>query len=328
VTTIRSAVVAALISLTSVAAALSGGAAAVATDSDHHSRPGAFPAHAHPARGFPIHPFPARSFPAHALPSHSFPARVLTAGATSAGAPQLFSGQAFDTCSTPNVGAMKAWRAHSPYGALGVYIGGRNRGCAQTRLTASWTRSVTAQGWRLLPLYVGLQAPCLTGAHTSTIAPNRALSQGTAEGRDAVRAAEALALAPGSPIYLDMESYARDRSRCTLAVLQYTAAWSRAVRAAGYLAGFYSSSNTGIADIAAVGLRSGNRALATDLPDVVWYARWDKRASTDGFHTLANGQWGGHRRIHQFVGNARETHGGVTMSIDRNAVDAPVALVR
>ena len=32
---------------------------------------------------------------------------------------------------------MSAW-AGSPYRAIGVYIGGLNRGCSQPNLTASW----------------------------------------------------------------------------------------------------------------------------------------------------------------------------------------------
>jgi len=71
----------------------------------------------------------------------------------------------------------------------------------------------------------------------------------------------------------------------------------------------------------------GARAAAPLLPDVLWYARWDKRASTDGYGALSRGLWTTHQRVHQFVGNTKETHGGVTVNIDRNAVDAPVALV-
>ena len=249
------------------------------------------------------------------------------AAGAAARTPQIFTGQAFDTCAAPSLAALRSWHKTSPYGAIGIYIGGNNRGCAQPLLTPAWTRSATTIGWRLLPLYVGSQAPCLPAkSRTSRISAARALAQGTSEGKDAVKDASALALTPGSPLYLDMESYDRGSS-CTLAVLQYTAAWSRAVRAAGYLAGFYSSADTGIADIASAALNRSTRAVATDLPDVLWYARWDNRASTDGYRALSSSQWAGHRRVHQFVGNAKESHGGVTMNIDRNAVDAPVALV-
>ena len=43
---------------------------------------------------------------------------------------------------------MNAWLA-SPYRAIGVYIGGANRGCAQPNLTATWVQDEVAAGWQL-----------------------------------------------------------------------------------------------------------------------------------------------------------------------------------
>jgi Domain of unknown function (DUF1906) len=243
-------------------------------------------------------------------------------------APQIFTGQAFDTCTAPGLDVLQAWRHSSPYGAVGIYIGGRNRACSQPRLTPDWVRSASGLGWGLLPLYVGSQAPCLApGLASVRIDPRRALTVGVTEGQDAVRAAGALGLAPSSPLYLDMEAYNRDGAGCSLAVLQYTAAWSQTVRAAGYLSGFYSSADAGIADLAAAALNRYRSIEAATLPDVIWYARWDARAVTDGYRALYPGQWADHRRVHQYQGNATEWHGGVSLCIDRNAVDAPVALL-
>jgi len=242
--------------------------------------------------------------------------------------PRIFTGQAFDTCTAPSLGVLQAWRHSSPYGAVGIYIGGRNRACSQPQLTSGWVRSATTLGWGLLPLYVGSQAPCLApGLSSARIYPRRALTVGATEGQDAVRAATALGLAPSSPLYLDMEAYNRDGAGCSLAVLQYTAAWSQAVRAAGYLSGFYSSADAGIADLAAAALNRYRSVEAASLPDVIWYARWDSRAVTDGYRALDPGEWADHRRVHQYQGNATERHAGVTLCIDRNAVDAPVAVV-
>jgi hypothetical protein len=237
---------------------------------------------------------------------------------------RVFRGQAFDTCAAPSLAALRAWRqGGSPYGAVGIYIGGRNRACAQPQLSAGWTRSADAMGWGLLPLYVGLQAPCLTHGRSARMDPGSAADQGAAEGRDAVDHARSLAIAPGSPLYLDMESYPHDGG-CTGTVLQYTAAWSHAVRSAGYLSGFYSSSDSGISDLARSALHRGG----PELPDVVWYARWDSRCDTSGYGALVDGEWVDHQRVHQFVGNTSASYGGVRITIDRNAVDAPIAVVR
>lgn len=244
--------------------------------------------------------------------------------------PQVFTGRAFDTCTAPSLDTLRAWRRHSPYGALAIYIGGRNRGCVQHRLNTGWIRSATGMGWRLLPLYAGSQAPCLKRGRSVRIEPRRAVAIGRAEGRDAVRAAAALNIAPGSPVYLDIESYRRDNGRCTQAVLQYTVAWTRTVHAAGYLSGFYSSVNAGVADLSAFEAGTGHRAVEgpATLPDVIWYARWDRRARTDGYHALRRGIWPRHQRLHQYQGNTTERYGGRTLRVDRNAVDAPVAIVR
>jgi hypothetical protein len=48
---------------------------------------------------------------------------------------------------------------------------------------------------------------------------------------------------------------------------------------------------------------------------------------TDGQGALSRGLWTDHRRVHQYRGNVQDRHGGVSLSIDRNAVDAPVAVV-
>ena len=46
----------------------------------------------------------------------------------------------------------------SSYRAVGIYIGGANRACAQANLTSSWLSSIVGQGWDYFPLYPGLQS--------------------------------------------------------------------------------------------------------------------------------------------------------------------------
>jgi hypothetical protein len=242
--------------------------------------------------------------------------------------PQVFTGKAFDTCSAPSQALLRAWRRHSPYGAVGLYIGGGNRACSQPLLNRDYVRAAADMGWRMLPLYVGAQAPCVTQAHARTKRINsaKAFWQGQWDGEDAVRAAQSLGLAPGSPVYLDMEAYRRDRGRCSLAVLRYTTAWSHVLQQAGYLAGFYSSADSGVADLGSLSATARDGQV-DGMPNLIWYARWDHRSSTDGYRTLGRRQWAAHQRVHQYVGNASESHGGQRAMIDRNAVDAPVAVV-
>ncbi|GAA4856544.1 DUF1906 domain-containing protein [Kitasatospora terrestris] len=235
---------------------------------------------------------------------------------------ELFTGEGFDACTAPSLDALRAWRGTSPYGALGIYVSGAQRACDQPRLTADWVSKAREMGWRLIPTHVGLQAPCSTiSRKTSRIDPARAAQQGRDEAAAAVRAMKALGLRGGSPVYLDIESYPRE-SACSQAVVEFTLGWTQALHKAGYRSGFYSSTDSGVADLAAAA-----RAGSTPLPDAVWYARWDGRATTtDGAGALgAADLWRDRSRIHQYQGNVQESYGGVTLNIDRNRLDAPVA---
>jgi hypothetical protein len=237
----------------------------------------------------------------------------------------VFSGRAFDTCQAPALATMRAWRAHSPYRGAGIYFGGRGRACSsQIHLTPDWVRQTTADGWHLLPIYVGSQAPCVNGTKKNPfrIDAARPEAQGADEGADAVRAAQTLGLDPGSPLYLDMESYNLANTSCARAALAYVRAWTAQVHAQGYLAGFYSSADSGVRQ-----MENARRAGTPGLPDVIWYARWGVSATLTGEPVLQAGAWTPHARIHQYTGSVTETHGGRRLTIDRDLVDAPVAVV-
>ncbi|MEU1624130.1 DUF1906 domain-containing protein [Streptomyces sp. NPDC020096] len=237
---------------------------------------------------------------------------------------QIFQGWGLDTCSAPPLDTMRAWE-DSKYGAIGVYIGGESRSCPQDHLTGSWVRKVTRMGWRLLPVYVGSQSPCATSPHHrgNVIDEDDIDGQATHEADDAVRNAEDLGMARNSPIYLDMESYDTSYRFCTRPVLEFTQAWSRELRARGYLPGFYSNVNAGIAQ-----MERARRDGHPDLPDLLWFAHWGVEPDVYDEPKLSSDAWRPHRRVHQYVGDHRETHGGRTLVIDRDLVDAPVAIIR
>jgi hypothetical protein len=229
-----------------------------------------------------------------------------------------YTGLGFDACTAPSRGSMSAW-AGSPYRAIGVYIGGLNRGCSQPNLTASWVAEQTAAGWSLIPTYVGLQAPtssCSSCAKLSTSA-STAETQGTEAATDAVDQARIAGIGEGSPIYFDMESYSRTSSASN-ATLTFLGAWTARLHALGYDSGIYSSSASGIADLAS---RIGSSYLQ---PDDLWIANWDGRANASGSYFPA-GAWTEHQRIHQYNGGHDETYGGVTINIDNNYVEGATA---
>src|SRR3954453_20002819 len=51
--------------------------------------------------------------------------------------PGTFTGKAFDACTAPSNATMTAWKGSSPYGGIGVYIGGGTRGGPPADRTAS-----------------------------------------------------------------------------------------------------------------------------------------------------------------------------------------------
>ena len=101
------------------------------------------------------------------------------AGASTA----LYSGLAFDTCTAQPLTAIWA-RAASPYRAPGVYVARVNRTYAQLELTVARVAAVSGLGRRLLPIYMGQQAPRGGKTATQKSTPSAAASQGTAAADD------------------------------------------------------------------------------------------------------------------------------------------------
>ena len=240
---------------------------------------------------------------------------------TSTSATRL-TGYAFDACSAPPLATMQAWKTASPYRGVGVYIGGVSRSCAQPNLTAAWVTATSLQGWRIIPIYVGYQAPCTRRPNVKKFTDITAESLGTADAADAVLQAQALGMLPGSAIYGDMEHYSPADAACRTAVLTYVSAWTNELHRLGYLAGMYTNFSSG-----AKQLSEAYVAPAYARPDALWVARWDGIATLTDWAGIPNAHWSNHQRGKQYRGDHDETHGGVKINIDSNRFDAPVATV-
>lgn len=228
---------------------------------------------------------------------------------------RTYKGRGFDACTAPSNGSMDAWRR--AYRSIGVYIGGINRACSQPNLTSSWVRYQHSRGWHLMPLYVGRQAPCW--GHSGALVPaTGAVAAGRTDAGDAVRQARGIGLGRGTPIYLDLEGYSGS-SACSAAVVKYVSGWSQGLRAVGYVSGFYSSAASGIRDVA-----DTYHSTRYTRPDAIWMGRWDWRPKLFNEPSVPNSYWAHHRRAKQYRGGHDETHGGVTINIDWDILDAPV----
>ena len=213
-----------------------------------------------------------------------------------------FTGEGFDACAAPSAAYMSAWHSKSPYGAVGIYIGGAERACAQPNLTAAWVAQQAAAGWRFMPIYVGPQAE-----FDQITAP---ASQAVAAAEDAVTQAAALGLGPGTAIYYDMESYPAAQERSALA---FMSAWTTELHAEGYKSGIYSSSSSGVTDLVANFTKDA-------MPDVIWDALWNGEANTTD-PAIPSTDWANNNRAHQFNGGNNETYGGDTINVDQDYLD-------
>lgn len=230
-------------------------------------------------------------------------------------------GRAFDTCTAPSLRAMTAWR-RSRFRAVGIYISGGERSCAQPELSHSWVRRVSRRGWRLLPIHLGLQAPCTTRAHSKKIRPAIAARQGGKAAEHAMKNARRLGLRPGSALYVDVENYRLGRPRCRRAVLRFVSGWTKRLHHGSYLSGVYANLSSGVID-----LSRAHDSTRYARPDALWIARWDGSRALFGVDSVANRKWRNHQRAKQYRGGHTERHGGVAINIDSDMLDAPVATV-
>ena len=231
------------------------------------------------------------------------------AGAAGVGYPALpasvanLVGLGFDVCAAPSSSYMRAWRRHSPYHAVGIYIGGADRACDQQNLTARWVRQQAAAGWRFIPMYAGPQA-----SFGQLSSPAR---QGASAAKDAVVQAQRLGFGPRTPLYYDMEAY---KPKETGKAMRFLSAWTTELHRLGYRSGVYSSSDSAIVDLA-----RQYSAHKFAMPDTIYDALWNgSRNVSDSVYK--RGEWGG-RRLHQFSGDVVQSYGGDRLEIDQDYLD-------
>jgi hypothetical protein len=222
----------------------------------------------------------------------------------------------FDTCTAPSLRAMRAWRAK--YAVAGIYIGGSNMACDYGNLSAGWVRTVTGMGWGLLPVYVGLQAPCY--GYGEMIKPGKAAAEGQAAAEDAVDNATTFGLPQWSPIYYDMEAYNESNRRCVGAVLSFLSAWTKELNSLRYFSGVYSSADSGVHD-----LQSAAVSGTVNEPQAIWFALWDGQQSLTNASVIEPQPWLITDRVKQYAGGHLQKVGGISLDIDSDLVGGLVA---
>jgi hypothetical protein len=251
-----------------------------------------------------------------------------------------YSGRGFDTCTAPSDAQMDDWYAHSPYHAVGVYIGGPTYvglSCAKKTdpdpnfvnhggYTNQWVQHQTAAGWATWALYSGSQA---TGLNGPGVNPT---TVGVTEGTDAIQSAQHLGFPPGTIIFADMEGY--NQASYTPAVVAYLKSFAATLAAGGYKTGVYG--NSGPAGTAStLGDAAADPALR-DALSAVEVSAWASAPTAAGpqstFRATTNDAnlppqaWSRHQRIHQYFGDHYETWGSFTLHIDSDQLDLAPAV--
>jgi hypothetical protein len=241
---------------------------------------------------------------------------MLTVEPTGASAPGGVTGlsrlKGIDACTAPSLDQMRAFWNNTPYGDIGIYLGGVNRACDQPNLTQSWVSQAVDIGWSFLPIWVGPEAPCFSGSITKfSNDPTTAVAQGRQEAADAIAAAKAVGFASGSVVYYDMERYG---TTCSDAVQAFIGGWTSALHGAGWKAGMYGSC-----------VNVGDFAAAAPQPDALWFAHWDGQPGPADPNCPATQPWSTDRLIKQWQGGHPETWNGVTLEVDSDCADGIVA---
>ncbi len=233
-------------------------------------------------------------------------------------------GQGFDKCEVATLDQLREWWWNSPYSSVNLYIGGSLRACSNRALSADYVRSIYNTGWSFIPTWVGPQAPCTSFRSVISYDVAAAQSQGWAEAYAAADTLARLGLTDeagaGSIVYYDMEAYATSNGTCNSAVRSFVAGWTQGLHARGHQAGVY-----------ALGPTLGLFASLPEPPDVVWAAHWvydsySPDATVWNVYRLGNDVWLNHQRLRQYAGGHNERWGSVTLNIDSNVLDGPVAL--
>lgn len=228
-----------------------------------------------------------------------------------------------DSACAPTTSQMNAFWNGTPYYHWYIYVGGANRSCKNnTNLTASWvsTNGPASTKWGLVPIWVGLQAPCTTPGKYYVFSYNTttAYNQGYSEAQSAASAVFNLGFSSNVPIVFDLEYWDTSNNPCVAAVRSFILGWVDWLHVPpSQKAGVYGS-------VCASGLNS--LATITHPPDWIWgaYYQTPPNPSTSNMACIPSSRWVYHQRHKQYVGSHNETWNRATLNVDNDCANGPV----
>ncbi|HET7305790.1 MAG TPA: glycoside hydrolase domain-containing protein [Segeticoccus sp.] len=223
-----------------------------------------------------------------------------------------------DRCQAPSHTQMAAWWSGTPFWWWGVYIGGSMMLCANTNVTASWINTEVNRGWRLLPIWVGPQAPCTGYADRFPSNTGDAYNKGYNVAHNAYNhASNDLNMDMYKlPIAYDLEPFDTTNSGCLAAAKAFIRGWDAYLNIApAQKPGLYGSvGGSGLDDFWSI----------DPNPYFIWGARYDGDSHTSDFGGYIGSSHWSNTRHKQYQKNVTRTYNSVKMTVDLDCAHGPL----
>jgi hypothetical protein len=221
-----------------------------------------------------------------------------------------------DACNAPSVSQMQAFWTRTPYGWFNMYLGGSMRSCANTNLTSGGISQVRSMGWKLLPTWVGPQAPCTGFRSKFSYDQGTAYSQGRNEAAAAMAKVRNLSMNVDTPLVYDMEGFNTGDGGCVAAAKAFVNGWTNYLAIAPrQVSGVYGSVCASAID---------QYAYISRPPDFIWGAWYNGNPDVNNMLCVNPGNWIYSQRHKQYNGGHNETWNGVTLNVDNDSSNGPV----
>jgi glycoside hydrolase-like protein len=225
-----------------------------------------------------------------------------------------------DSCTDPTISQMQAFWNGTPYYNWYVYIGGSTMTCPQPNLSTTWINTVIGNvpnptmHWDLMPIWVGLQAPCNhVGAATFSLNTSTAYNQGVNEAAAAAtKWHDTYGQSWSTPIAYDLEPFDAP----------LTGGCSGSLAAAqSFISGYVHQLHIAPAQkagLAGAACDSHIQRFVTiaNVPDFIWPGDWGTAPDPAHISCISDGYWTSHQRHKQWQAPHNETQNGVTLNVD------------